>query len=114
MTSDLIYVGLNGAVTALDKATGVAVWVTSLKGAGFVNVIVEDDFVFASSRGEVYCLDARTGAVRWQNPFKGYGFGIATMATQRNPGGTGVVAMEEIQRRDRQANAAAASSGGSH
>jgi len=40
-TSDLVFVGIKGKVVALDRATGVQVWATHLKGIDLVNVVVQ-------------------------------------------------------------------------
>ena len=34
--SKMLFVGIRGAVLALDKASGASVWVTELKGSDFV------------------------------------------------------------------------------
>jgi hypothetical protein len=70
----LIYVGIRGAVVAVDKAGGAVVWKVELRrGVSFVPIVVEDDCVFAVSGGEISCLDADTGALIWHNPLKGLG-----------------------------------------
>jgi outer membrane protein assembly factor BamB len=104
-TSDLVFVGINGSVVALDRATGAQVWATQLKGATFVNVVLQNDAVLASCYGEVFCLDPLTGYERWHNPLKGYGMGLATIATET--GGGAPVAAEQ-QRRNENANSAPA------
>lgn len=76
----LIYVGIKGAVVALNSATGLEVWARKLKGSEFVNVALRGHDVLAATSGEVFCLDAQTGDLRWHNPLKGYGLGLVAMA----------------------------------
>lgn len=105
-TSDLIFVGIKGSVVALYRTTGQIAWAASLKGVDFVNLVLEDDKVLATCSGEIYCLDALAGKVLWHNPLKGFGRGLATIATDKNPGGN-PSSMAEKRRRDEAASAAA-------
>ena len=106
--SDLVFVGIKGSVLALHRVTGENVWAVSLKGLGFVNVVLEHDFVLASCCGEMFCLDPLTGNPRWHNPLKGFGRGLATIATQDNPGARNPPVLAEKLRCDEEAAAAAA------
>ena len=107
--SDLVFVGIKGSVVALNRATGQQVWVTHLKGYDFVNVILDDEVILASCYGEVFCLDPLTGEGLWHNPLKGFGRGLATMATERNPGPSVAVGSAQKHRSDEAASAAGAS-----
>ena len=82
---DVLYIGIERSVVALDAATGTKRWSTPLPGAffltGFVTVHLHGAHVFAAAAGEITCLDAATGAVRWHNALDGYGIGFATLAT---------------------------------
>jgi hypothetical protein len=100
---NLLYIGIKGAVLALDRTTGAEVWSCKLKGSDFVNVAVVDGDLYAATKGELFCLDARTGATRWQNPLSGYGWGLISIAAA---GGQTVV-LREKQRLDEDAAAAA-------
>ena len=81
---DLVYVGLNNRVAALDRSTGELRWEWKApKGTTYCTVLVDGDCVFAGVYGYVYCLDARTGAMRWSNPMSGFGVGVTSLATQR-------------------------------
>src|ERR1035441_3984104 len=107
-TSDLVFIGIKGSVVALDRATGQQVWATHLKGSDFVNVVMEEGAVLASCCGEIFCLDPLTGNALWHNPLKGFGTGLATIATEHNPGtGNGPVSAAK-RRRDEQTAASAA------
>ncbi len=107
-TSDLIFVGIKGSIVALYHTTGQVAWATALKGTDFVNVVLEDGKLLATCSGEIFCLDALAGKVLWHNPLKGLGRGLATIATERNPGGTATLSMGEKRRRDEEASAAGA------
>ena len=108
-TTDLVFIGIKGSVVALDRATGQQVWATHLKGSDFVNVVVQNRAVLASCYGEIFCLDLLTGNALWHNPLKGFGTGLATIATEHNPGTINAPVLSEKQRRDAAASAAAAS-----
>lgn len=106
-TSDLVFIGIKGSVVAPDRATGQQVWATHLRGFDFVNVIVQDGAVLASCYGEIFCLDPFTGNALWHNSLKGFGRGLATIATEHNPGTGHELVLAEKQRRDAAASAAA-------
>jgi outer membrane protein assembly factor BamB len=106
--SDLVLIGIRGSVVALNRATGRQVWATRLKGSGFVNVFVQDEAVLASCSGEIFCLDPLTGNGMWHNPLKGFGTGLATIATEHNPGGGNAPVLAEKRRRDEEAAASSA------
>jgi outer membrane protein assembly factor BamB len=107
-SSELVFIGIKGSVVALNRATGDQVWVTHLKGSDFVNVVVQNEAVLASCYGEIFCLDPLTGNARWHNPLKGFGRGLATIATEHNPGSGHAPVLAEKRCRDEQAAASAA------
>jgi outer membrane protein assembly factor BamB len=78
----LIFVGLNGKVSALDRYTGEVVWETR-EGNGYVSLLLDGDRLVASLNGYLYCFDPSNGAVLWQNPLKGYGLGVAALTSVR-------------------------------
>ena len=79
---DLLFVGFNRRIAALDKETGELVWQWKAShGTGFVTLLVENERVFASVNGYTYCLDAATGAQLWYNELSGFGTGVAFLAT---------------------------------
>jgi outer membrane protein assembly factor BamB len=104
-TSGLVFIGIKGSVVALNRATGQQVWATKLKGSDFVNVVLQDGAVLASCRGEIFCLDPRTGIRMWHNSLKGFGIGLATIATESNPGDGNAPLLAEKRRRDDEAAA---------
>jgi outer membrane protein assembly factor BamB len=105
-TSDLVFTGIKGSVVALNRGTGEQVLVTHLKGAGFVNVVLEHEAVLASCYGEVFCLDPLTGEGLWHNPLKGFGMGLATIATDRTLESSIAPVLAKTRRRDEEAAAA--------
>jgi outer membrane protein assembly factor BamB len=107
-TSELIFIGIKGSVVALNRVTGEQVWATHLKGSDFVSVVVQNETVVASCYGEIFCLDPLTGNALWHNPLKGFGTGLATIATEQNPGSGNAPVLAEKRRRDAQAAASAA------
>jgi outer membrane protein assembly factor BamB len=105
----MIYLGVKGSVVAVNSTTGQLVWETSLKGADFVNVIIDGNNLFATTRGEIFCLDPQGGGIRWHNPLKGYGLGLVTMAADGVAPNTAAIAAEKRRRDQEQASAAAGS-----
>lgn len=106
-TSDLVFIGIQGSVVALNRATGEQVWATHLKGSDFVNVVVEVGRVFATAYGELFCLDPLTGNALWHNRLKSFGTGLATIATEANAQRE-LPVMAEKNRRDTEAASSAA------
>ncbi len=108
----IIYLGVKGSVVAIDSATGQSIWSTALKGAEFVNVVLDGNNLFATTRGEIFCLDPKGGGIRWHNPLKGYGLGLITIAGEGIPQNA-VLGAEKIRRDQQQAAAAASASAAS-
>ena len=106
-TAQLVFIGIKGSVVALNRGTGQQVWATRLKGSDLVNVVLQDGAVLASCYGEIFCLDPLTGIMMWHNPLKGYGVGLATIATEHNPGEGNASVLAEKRRRDEEAAASA-------
>jgi outer membrane protein assembly factor BamB len=100
--TDLVFIGIKGSVIALNRATGEQVWIRRLKGADFVNLVLDRETILASCYGEIFCLDALTGAALWHNPLKGFGLGLTTIATPLNPVGGNPNAVVAKRRRDQQ------------
>jgi outer membrane protein assembly factor BamB len=107
-TAQMIFVGIKGSVVALNRATGQQVWATRIMGYDFVNVMLDEGKIFATCRGEIFSLDPLTGQVLWHNPLKGFGTGLATIATEMNPGDGNAPVLAEKRRCD---EATAASAG---
>ena len=80
---DLLFVGFNGVVVALEKQSGEQVWKWDCPKPSrqMVAILVEEECVFASSAGYTYCLEGLTGQQLWYNPLKGLGSGVPCLAT---------------------------------
>ncbi|HEX4794466.1 MAG TPA: PQQ-binding-like beta-propeller repeat protein [Humisphaera sp.] len=102
MPGKITYIGIKGSVLALDRASGAIVWQTTLKGVGFVNLVLDGGDLIATTRGEAFCLDVATGQVRWNNPLTGMGWGIASIATPL--GNPTAVAAEMVRRAQQSAS----------
>jgi hypothetical protein len=87
----------------IDRTTGKEVWTSPLKGADFVNVVLDKGQLFAATKGELYCLDPATGHIRWKNELKGMGWGLIAIA----PSADGNWSVIEEKHRQDQADAAA-------
>ena len=107
-TSEVVFVGIGRSVVALNRATGEQVWATRIKGYDFVNVVLDGGSIFATCCGEIFCLDPLTGGVLWHNPLKGFGTGLATIATEHNPGNGNASVVAEKHRRDEEAASSSA------
>lgn len=80
--ADLVFVGFNSRVAALDRDTGELVWKwKASQGSGFVVLLYDSDRLIASVQGYTYCLDPSTGDELWANPLKGMGVGAPCLAS---------------------------------
>lgn len=104
MAVNAIYLGIKGAVIALNRATGEEIWREELKGSDFVNVILDGNQLYATTQGEIFCLDISTGELLWQNNLPGMGWGLISIAT---PSGSQVLSAQEKHMRDATAASAA-------
>lgn len=81
---DLIFVGFNSRVAALDRHDGHVVWEWKApQGNGYVALMLDGDRLIASVQGYTYCLAPETGAELWQNPLKGRGVGVPCLTSCR-------------------------------
>jgi len=83
---DLVFVGFNSRVAALDRETGETVWTwraTQPKFGGYVTLLLDGDRLVVSVNGYMYCLDPSTGDELWFNGTKGLGTGVASIASVR-------------------------------
>jgi outer membrane protein assembly factor BamB len=80
--SDLVFVGFNKRVVALDRDSGELVWQWKARqGSGFVVMLYDGDRLIVSVQGYTYCLDPATGDEMWSNPLKGMGVGAPCLAS---------------------------------
>ena len=87
LVDQLIFVGINGWVSALDRDTGEIVWTNSELNSGLTTLLLDGDRLIASTNGYLYCLDPQNGRVVWSNPLRGYGTGIAHLVSVRGQSG---------------------------
>lgn len=71
----LVFVGLNGYVVALDRDTGEIVWSNNELKSGYVTLLLDGDRLIVSTNGYIFCLDPLTGRILWNNRMSGYGAG---------------------------------------
>ena len=87
--NNLVYVGFNSRVAALNQETGEVQWDWKApKGYGYVSLLLLDDHrLIVSVIGYTYSLDALTGKQQWFNEMKGFGSGVASIVARnkRNP-----------------------------
>lgn len=79
----LIFVGLNGYVIALDRKNGEIVWSNNEMKSGYVSLLLDGDQLIASTNGYIYCLSPLTGKILWDNPLSGYGQGVTALVSVR-------------------------------
>lgn len=80
--ADLVYLGFNRRVLALDRYSGQLVWEWKApKGSGFVTLLLDGDRLIVSVSGYTYCLDPVYGQLVWENPLEGYGMGLASLCS---------------------------------
>ena len=81
---DLIFIGFNKQVIALDRYTGKKVWEwKASQGSGYPAILLDSDRLVVSVQGYTYCLDPLTGLQVWENELKGFGTGIPSLASVR-------------------------------
>ena len=80
--ADLVFVGFNSRVVALDRYSGEKVWEwKSPQGSGYVTIMIDGDRLIVSVMGYTYCLDPIFGQEVWRNALEGMGVGVATLAS---------------------------------
>ncbi|MBT4529610.1 MAG: PQQ-binding-like beta-propeller repeat protein [Phycisphaerae bacterium] len=81
---DLVLVGFNKQVIALDRYSGNKVWEwKASNGAGFPAILLDGDRVIVSVQGYTYCLEPISGSEVWMNELKGHGTGTANLVSVR-------------------------------
>lgn len=111
--ADLVFVGFNSQVVALDRYTGEIAWTwKSPKGSGFPAVLVDGDRLIVSIQGYTYCLDPLFGQEVWANHLEGLGVGTPCLASANAPSALGGTGMASAAAEAAQQAAAAAAAGG--
>ena len=82
---DLVFVGFNSRVIALDRNSGAEHWAWKApKGRSqMVATMLDGDRLIVSVHGYMYALDPLTGETIWQNHLPGKGYGIPSLASAR-------------------------------
>ena len=102
-TDQLIFVGFNSRVAAIDRDTGQLIWQWKCpRGTGYTSLLFDGDRLIVSVMGYTYCLVPLTGQVLWFNELPGMGMGVASLASVRgsmqNPQAAAAYAAEEQAR----------------
>ncbi len=80
--ADLVFVGFNRRVAALERRRGDLVWEWKApNGLSYVSLLLDGDMLIVSVNGYMYGLDAATGRERWYNEMKGFGTGVAALVS---------------------------------
>ncbi len=107
---DLVFVGFNARVAALDRRTGDMVWQwRASDGSGYVSLLLDGTYLFAAVNGYTYCLETATGQQLWRNPMKGFGFGVTSLVSTQGSSQQGALGEAAAAA----ARASAAAAGGS-
>jgi outer membrane protein assembly factor BamB len=104
--NDLLFLGFNSRVVALDRDTGALIWSWKApKGrSSYVAILVDDEQLFVSIDGYTYCLDPFKGNQLWFNGLKGFGYGLPTLATATNHTSSAAAAEMRSREQRRQNN----------
>jgi outer membrane protein assembly factor BamB len=111
--TDVVYLGFNSRVIALDRYTGSVIWQWKAKKgrSSYVAILLDADRLIVSISGYTYGLDALTGEELWFNPLKGFGYGTPTLCSLH--GNSGSTAAAAIIAQQHAAAAGAAAGAGS-
>lgn len=89
MNKDLLIIGCNGFVSAININNGNELWRTKLRDGVLggsrgsdVSVLIDGDQIFAGCSGRIYALRASNGDILWSNELKGMGFNEVALARQ--------------------------------
>ncbi len=106
--SNLIFVGFNSRVAALDRTNGEMLWSwKSPQGTGIAALLLDGDRLIVTVQGYTYCLDPLSGDLIWENPLKGLGLGTACLASARGNTTPQLYAvLDEFERQQQQAKSA--------
>ena len=110
---DLLFVGFNSRVAALDKHSGKLIWSwKSPKGSGYAAVLLDGAQLFVSVNGYTYALDPLSGVELWRNELPGMGTGVPCLATSSGSSVSFGPLDEEDRRRQSDSSSASSSSAG--
>lgn len=110
---DLVFVGFNRYVVALDRYSGEEVWRwKSPQGQSYVAVMLDGDRLIVSANGYMYCLDPLFGQTVWSNPLRGLGTGAPCLTSMRGQNTANALPGMAQSHRHHQAAAAGGASAG--
>src|SRR5262245_2680423 len=84
--NDLVFIGFNSRVAALDRETGETIWswrASQPSFGGYVTLLLDGDRLVVAVNGYIYCLDPSTGEELWFNGTKGMGTGVTSITSVR-------------------------------
>lgn len=91
MQKDILIIGCNGFVSAINGNNGEELWRTKLREGAFggsrgsdVSVLIDGDRIFAGCYGRIYNLRTSDGEILWSNDLKGMGYNEVALARQGN------------------------------
>jgi outer membrane protein assembly factor BamB len=103
MLDQLIFVGFNSRVAALNRDTGETVWTWKGDTSGYISLLLDGDRLIVSIQGYTWCVDPLTGQTLWYNNLPGMGTGVPSLASVRGTSlgaiALGAAAEEEHRRR---------------
>jgi len=80
--SDLVFVGFNRKVAALERNTGSLIWQWQApQGMQYTSLLLDGDLLIVSVDGYMYGLNPYSGELLWSNPMKGFGTGVASLVS---------------------------------
>ncbi|MFD1000943.1 PQQ-binding-like beta-propeller repeat protein [Ohtaekwangia kribbensis] len=89
MENDILIIGSNGYVSAIQTSDGCELWRTKLREGFFggsggcdVSVLIEGDKIFAGCAGRIYALRTSDGKILWDNDLKGMGYNQVALAKE--------------------------------
>jgi outer membrane protein assembly factor BamB len=82
---DLVFVGFNSRVAALDRNSGAIIWKwkAPMPWGGELTMLLDGDRLVVAVNGYIYCLDPATGEQLWNNEMAGFGTGVTSLASVR-------------------------------
>ena len=109
--ADVVFVGFNSRVAALDRYTGELVWSWKAPtGRGFTALLLDGDRLLVSIQGYTYCLHPMDGSLLWKNALQGFGLGVPSLASVNGSSGPYPL-LAEAQRAEQQRSSAGAQAG---
>lgn len=89
MEKNILIIGCNGYVSAINAGSGQELWRTKLRDGllggsrgSDVSVLIDGGQIFAGCYGRIYALDAASGNILWDNELKGMGYNEVALAKQ--------------------------------